>query len=173
MGKQLLRIKKAMGSMGIMPGVQPNLAHLANLINAIHGQFHDIHFKANDTNVENKGHWDNLHAILGEYYERLYSDYDPTVEWAIASGLDTTATNNSAAAIGYTTTERSVFEGYQYEEALRLVHDNLTLMCDVAALICNKFEDNALGIAIKNYLGNFLQHWAFELNYRIERRLKS
>lgn len=172
MDKRLvIRMKKALGAAPM--GAAPNLAQLASLINAMQGQFHDMHFKADDTSAGSKGHWDDLHGILEGYYEHLYDDYDPAVEWAIAAGLDPEATNNSAAAIGYAGAERPVFEGYQYTEALKLVYDNLTLLCNAAASVCNSYDDDAFGLAIKNYLGNFLEYWVFELKFRIERRLKS
>jgi DNA-binding ferritin-like protein len=169
--KLIIRMKKALG--GIDRRFPPNLAQLASLINAMNGQFHDIHFKANDTNIGTKGHWDDLHHILEGYYEHLQDDYDPAVEWAIAAGLDPGATNNSASAIGYVGMERSVFEGYQYNEALKLVYDNIALLCNVATAVNNSFEDDAFGIAVKNYLGNFLEYWVFEMKFRIERRLNS
>jgi hypothetical protein len=164
-------LNKAAGAAGA--GGPLNLAHLANLINAVHGQFHDIHFRADDANAGEKGHWDDLHHILEGYYERLYEDYDPTVEWAIAAGLDPAAVNNSAAAVGYTGVERSVYEGYQYNEAMRMVYDNLILLCNAAAAVNSSFEDDAFGTAVKNYLGNFLQYWVFELKFRVERRMNS
>jgi hypothetical protein len=54
-----------------------------------------------------------------------------------------------------------------------LVYTDLALLCKAATAIYGSYDDGAFGLAIKNYLGNFLEYWVFELKFRIERRLKS
>jgi hypothetical protein len=157
------------------------LAGLANLVNAVQNDFHYMHFKAADRQGENAGgvplpagvgHWDTLHEILGDYYDELAEDYDTIAELALQVGESVNNPNESVAALpGYNTVEQFFNDGFKYDEALIFIEGKLGVLCDAAAAVNQRYGDGADGLAIQNFIGDFLQRWTKERNYKTARRL--
>ncbi len=154
------------------------LASLANLVNAVKNDIHYMHLmSAGKTKFDVLGNWDELHRILGEYYEKLSEDYDTISELAIQVGEVINNPNESAVSLsGYQTVEQFFKDGFLYGEAFDIVDGRLKLICEAAVLVNLKYsrgtnEGGPDGIAIQNFIGEFLQYWTKERNYKNARRI--
>jgi len=149
----------------------PSLAGLANLVNAVQGEFHNIHFYASG----HGGHWDAIHEIADKYYDGLSDDYDTLCELALQCLEDITHPNMSASAIGFENIITNLNEGFEYYRAMQIIRWRLLEVVDYANDLNGLLGDSGAPYATAacNFLQDFIMRWSKEGEYRTRRRLST
>jgi hypothetical protein len=99
---------------------------------------------------------------------------DGIAELALQVKEDIGHPNDSATNFGFENSKTDLENGYTYNEVVARIDEVLREACDYAAALNSVYgDDNADGLAIQNFLGDFLQRWTKELNYKNRRRLDS